>query len=563
MLQVFKNTRWVDRRSKGQIIILVAFVFVALIVFVGLVVDTGTVLAGYAQLRRVVDAAGVQASNQFREFRPLYDPGDPDGDMFRAAAQVAAAQGFVPPNGHLRVYACTGPGPSVQASPELPGQTGLPPGITAQLCTDPPRKLVRVDGQSDVGLPFLSIIGWRSLTLKATSVAEAAAIDLAIVLDRSSSMTFDGAEKDPVLCSPMQSCYPFEDVRNNAWRLVNKLYFPYDRVTLVSFSRRVLVFDPTQNVFRQITTGELVNTTFMISDKNQAMAALQDNNIFNIDTCVRFHGCYDNDMPGVDYTANTNTGGAIRTATSVLAVQGRRRGSVWMMLLLSDGAPNATDPWGQFTGGFCPPTTWSWGGTYTVPGYDPPNRASSFPFAYPYCRRANVYPGGPPSGDPDMPYNQISRVCLYAPQYPGGPYPKCAAGTTITDTLGLQYDAADYMRDQADYMGSNGIVAFVIGLGKEVADSDRNQSTTWNCTPIPGVQDCSRERNAGERLLRYVADVGNQPNNWLCHSNYWSSGQTELPATQQCGNYWYSATGAGLQAIFDAIANRIFTRLAQ
>jgi hypothetical protein len=115
------------------------------------------------------------------------------------------------------------------------------------------------------------------------------------------------------------------------------------------------------------------------------------------------------------------------------------------------------------------------------------------------------------------------------------------------------------MRDEADYMASNGIVAFVIGLGNDVSNASLNQSTqTWN--------PASRDAAAGERLLRYVSDVGTQPNTWQCRSNYWSPGQTEfVNATpdHHCGNYWYAATGTGLQAIFDAIANRIFTRITQ
>jgi hypothetical protein len=36
--------------------------------------------------------------------------------------------------------------------------------------------------------PFLSVVGWRFVTLRVTSVGEAASIDVALVLDRSSSM---------------------------------------------------------------------------------------------------------------------------------------------------------------------------------------------------------------------------------------------------------------------------------------------------------------------------------------------------------------------------------------
>jgi hypothetical protein len=172
-----------------------------------------------------------------------------------------------------------------------------------------------------------------------------------------------------------------------------------------------------------------------------------------------------------------------------------------------------------------------------------------------------VAAGSGTTPDSDLPYAQISRACIYTDTS------KCSQGTTInrvTDPSGYQYkyDAVDYARDQADYMASNGIVAFVIGLGTEVAGNSLNQSTRLYIT-APGGSNYSREPNAGERLLRYVADVGTQPNLWQCRSNYWAAGTTEMPTTEHCGNYWFSATGAGLQAIFDAIANRIFTRIAQ
>ena len=550
---------WARRRDRGQAIILVTFVFIALALLTGLVVDGGTVLARYAQLRRSVDAAAVQASNQFREFRPLYSTSG--GDMYHAATQVVEAQGL--DSSSIRVYACTGSGPSVQVGPDT---APIPPEATGQLCTTPPRKLVRVDGQVIVGLPFLSLVGWRNVTVKATSVAEAAGIDLTLVLDRSSSMSNDtSGSTDPVACAATRSCKPFEDVRTNAMTLVNKLYFPYDRVVLIEFDRLARVYNPTANEFQPFASIDVRNTNLLVSDRATAINALNnptnDTRLFIIDQCVTLHGCTTNNMPGVDYPANTNTGGALRAATTVLAVQARLRGAVWMMLLLSDGAPNATDAYGGYANGFCPPSTWSYGGVYTVPGYGN-GRPADAPYAYPYCRRLNVAAGSGTTPDSDSSYAQIKRVCIYTDTS------KCAPSATInrdTDSSGYQdkYDATDYARDQADYMAGNGIVAFVIGLGSEVSGASGNQSTRLYITAPGSPSNYSREPNAGERLLRYVADVGTQPNLWQCHSNYWVGGTTEVSAAEHCGNYWFAASGSSLQPIFDAIANRIFTRIAQ
>jgi hypothetical protein len=516
------NARDKDKLEKGQAIIILALVFIALIGFTGLVVDGGTFLLRYAQLRRATDAAAVQASNQFREFRPV-------NDMYNAAAQVFVTQGF---EGNRLVISVCRSG-SIQQFPSGSPIAPDPAVLAPQLCTTPPRKLVRADSSVDIGLPFLSILGFTTLEVKASATGEAAALDLVIVLDRSGSMSDESNPGNPAACAAGRTCQPFETVRSNAAALVRKLYFPYDQVAIIEFDRVSKIFDPSPGVYT-FTTNVNLNSSLLIADQGTALTAIDS--FFSIQVqseCQGITGIPTSILP----CPNTNTGGAIRQATTVLAVQGRRRGSVWMMLLLTDGAPNLTDPLGSFTDGFCPPTTWRYTNAYTVSGYISSTLAQ-YPYANPFCRRVNP-------GD----YNTISRVCLR-------PYgtEKCGPGVTITDTMGYKYDANDYARDMADYMGSNGIVTFVIGLGPSVSNAANQSSETG----------ASREPNGGERLLRYVADVGSQPNSWECRSDYWTvPAPTERPTGQHCGNYWYAATGGGLQAVFDAIANRIFTRITQ
>lgn len=97
---------WTRRSSQGQAIVIVAFVFIGLVAFVGLVVDVGVVLTRFAQLRRSVDAAAVQASNQFRESRTLYNTSGGGGDIFSSVQQTMATHGFDSPAGRVRVFAC-------------------------------------------------------------------------------------------------------------------------------------------------------------------------------------------------------------------------------------------------------------------------------------------------------------------------------------------------------------------------------------------------------------------------------------------------------------------------
>jgi hypothetical protein len=184
------------------------------------------------------------------------------------------------------------------------------------------------------------------------------------------------------------------------------------------------------------------------------------------------------------------------------------------------------------------------------------------PYALPYC--TNVRTAWP-----------IARTCTLTDTN----VVNCAPGTTIKWSYPgdisyiYHYDPYDYAQDQADYMASNGIVAFVIGLGPLVVNATNYQIIGPN-TYDTSVQ---RDPDAGERLLRYIADVGYDPElkpddknkKWLCHSNWaWDLSVTKLATSTDtnsvnCGNYWYAATGSGLKRVFEEIASRMFTRLQQ
>jgi len=551
-------------KSKGQAIVLVAFLFIALIAFTGLVVDVASVLTRYSQLRRALDAAGIQAANQFREARPLYDISG--GDLFSAVKQIMAVQGFSQPETRIRIFACNDPGASIlssrdNSSPAPPDDAEYDEGdLEKQLCMEPPRKLVRVDAHSDVGLPFLSVIGWRYVTLKVTSVGEAASIDLALVLDRSASMARDTCHDVACLaaCPTAKNCYPFEDVRTNAKLLVQRLKFPYDHVAIIQFDRTAQIFDTATNSF--VENPDAIEPTMMINDRATALNVLDD--FFSIQTGG---GSITGMEPDTTFTSGllqTNIGGGIRTATRALTVQGRRRASVWMTVFLTDGAPNATDMVIEdFPGGFCPPTAWpdpSDTPVITITGYF--DHQGLPPYAKPLC--TNIRTGWP-----------LERTCMLTDTLVS----KCAPGTTrrwsLADPVSYayHYDPDDYARDQADYMASNGIVAFVIGLGPLVTDAPNQVMTLPNDPSAP-----YRDPDAGERLLRYIADMGYDPGvkpaemQWLCHSNWaWdASAKPKLDTSTatnpvNCGNYWYAATGAGLRRVFEEIASRMFTRLQQ
>ena len=117
-----------------------------------------------------------------------------------------------------------------------------------------------------------------------------------------------------------------------------------------------------------------------------------------------------------------------------------------------------------------------------------------------------------------------------------------------------EFDADDYGRYWADYVAcppdnpssecatpGQGAFIFAIGMGQEVLDTSLSD---------PG------DPPAGAALLRYIANVGedNDPStDVLCQG---------VPYNQDCGNYYYRASGSEIGEVFDDIAQRIFTRLS-
>jgi len=60
----------------------------------------------------------------------------------------------------------------------------------------------------------------------------------------------------------------------------------------------------------------------------------------------------------------------------------------------------------------------------------------------------------------------------------------------------------------------------------------------------------------GADILRYMANLGED-------GERDTDPCTGIPATQNCGNYYYAPTGAYLDQIFENIASRIFTKISR
>ena len=156
------NRRFFRRSQSGQAIILLALGMVVLLVFVGLVTDVALLFVRYSQLRRAIDAASIAAAGQVRENRDY-------ADVALTARQF------------IRLY---------NLDPErVLVQTCVTNPTDPALCVNPPRKLVRVIAQVDSPTTFLRLIGWNTITLETSAIAETAVLDVALVLDISESMS--------------------------------------------------------------------------------------------------------------------------------------------------------------------------------------------------------------------------------------------------------------------------------------------------------------------------------------------------------------------------------------
>jgi hypothetical protein len=462
---------------------------VAIIAFMGLAIDLGDVFVAYSRLTRAADAAALAATSQFRE-------------GYTSASLIAEAQQFLDLNG---VKDTTGI--SIESCDTNPGDP--------QLCTTPPRKLVRVVVSENVPLYFMSVVGIRSLPITVRSLSEAASVDLVLLIDRSTSMAEnpDGSEADPSACNPTHSCHPFEEIKSAAEVLVNHLLLSeggstgYDRVAIVTFDRYPHVDlamtsdkDQITNTIDGLTVYEGIGAcTFA---PGNATLADPEGPCRSYNADGSYWGIWSRDMDlhgdPTDWMV-TNSGGGLKVSANLLGgkypapfpispTPATRTDSLWVVVWLTDGFTNA---------GFA-----SDGNAYVE---DQTNSGLVYCPAYTWV---------PIAGYSD------TRYCV--DQDARDPQGRHAS----TDP---KYDPDDYARDMVDFLTNpttgQGALLFTIGLGTEI--TQRSPYEIANNFPPPG-----------EALLKYGADKGN-------------------------GIYYPAPNVAQLNSVFLAIANKIATRLSQ
>jgi hypothetical protein len=540
---------WSRRQPKGQVLVIVAFAITALVAFVGLVIDLGLVFIQYGRLRRAVDAAAIAASLQYRENYTI--------DSLRASAvDFLTLNGINDPAAEITVCTLDEDMPSVddQDGEELALCDGYGHGNNnGNIDQDEGelRKFVHVIARTEVQLAFLRVLGIPNVPLAAEAVSEAASLDVVLVIDRSESMTWDAPgyspERDPRYCNAVESdgwlgdCMPFDEVKHAAFDFVcENLFFPYDRVGIVTFDQKVhtgadaeaanpgnrgmylahepnlvtacgrlvdqavlthikqlTVFDPQWNVPEDDalvrtdydTTAWQGGCTYYANDTEPCRVywppydpGSSDPEEADLLTPRFFLNMCDNpdvcpDLDVPNYTS-TNIGGALAEAGAEFAREGSRPEALWVVILLTDGDANSSI---DIEGGtdeniFCP------SGTHTQP----------------YCN----------DGLPD------DRHCLVDE----ADYSRCTEEGGVEDAA--NYDADDFARDMADFVGiGQQAIIFTIGMGERVPNS-----------PYCAVPDCA------EQLLRYTSEVGN-------------------------GEYFYAPDADQLQEIFRQIADKIAVRI--
>ncbi len=251
-------------RVKGQTLVIFAISLLALLFFIGLAVDAGVVYVSYGQLKRAVDAGSVAAANTFKR-------GKSNEEMFAAVLEVLKLQNLnIDPNVlHLTVSTCDMNHDGWRDG-HFPADTPLPTDF-ATLCPDTnpdpaanaasARKLVYVEARQATPLYFLSLLGISTVNLKTFSIAEAAAVDLVLVIDTSESMALSTTtpvaywpnrfDFDPASCNAYidgsgtlhpSTCYPLRNAIDaaanltvGAPNLVDTLYEGYDNISLITF----------------------------------------------------------------------------------------------------------------------------------------------------------------------------------------------------------------------------------------------------------------------------------------------------------------------------------------
>ncbi|MCJ7734912.1 MAG: VWA domain-containing protein, partial [Anaerolineales bacterium] len=503
-----------SQKEKGQAIVITAVAFLAMLAFTGLVTDAGTLYLNFTRLKRGLDAAAVAAANNIKDSSL---PVDQRNANIRESAREMLALNDIEDIYSLETYTCD--------------DAGLPANF-ASLCPAPgenKRKLAWVQATQESPVYFLQLFGVENVSLTTHSVGEAASIDVVLVIDTSESMGSStpgyDANFNPSACNTANDCQPLRQAKDAAKSMIDKLFDGYDRIAIVTYDFSATIHDPdlaTITVLESDHTAvkstidaialhdDLDLNTIIATGKNPINGELNPIDVNN-------DGTYPGGIPTGfgDAIVSTCTGCGMRIAGNILSDQGRID-SVWIIVLLSDGATNVSDlpdssdvnnpvPAG-YINGFC-------GGD---PGFPSPNRM----WDQPWCT----------DSDPS------TRHC--------GPFhadaSECPPGSTWVGNNTPPYDVEDYARDITDRVGllfsanineptgGEEIAIYTIGLGVAASPPDYD----------------------GEVMLRYMANIGDDnirnPVPDIVADSYPPDPCDGVAVQTSCGQYYYAPSATYL-----------------
>lgn len=575
------------KQERGQSIVIIAAAFIGLLAFVGLTVDAGVLYISYGHLRRATDSAALAAATQFRENYTY-------AQLDAAATEYLRLNGTDMDDSSAEVFTCDGDG----AGGHIDSSLCVTPKRKLV-------RVVATNHVSFSFLPIIGIYGTditAEASGEAASLDVVLVIDISESMSYDFELDDSWGRRDPNVCNNLDpagtdpawgdppgspdwtpgECQPFEKVKVAAKSLaqfvLNKpIAEEEDRLGLVIFSNgwesgtykgtyslagnatggwftssaaavnainALQMYDPMYGPSpRQCSTDD-INGTGATPQAGLCSRYDGPGNIFNGTWCPL--GA-DQDWPDPanpyrDFSTctTTNIGGGMKIGAGMFGTDPHVE-SVWVEILLTDGAANATC--------FEPSAG-------VVNCTNPPDLMN---LPIPYCSNADrdPVPAPAPAFNPDGPW-WVSNT-----------QPFCRDSYVITrhSPMGsTEYDADDYARDSADFAGcpsigndavlptvcngqdgndannfyGQGAEIFTIGLGNAVISPDEN-----------GVA-------YGDSLLRYMANATSSLPG-ACSS-------VSIPsplASYHCGNYYFSENGTDLLTIFDDIASKIFTRITE
>ncbi len=458
MKTILKLKNIFHKRQKGQILVILALIFMGLMGIIGLAIDLGMTFVNYSRLRRAVDSAALAATGEFKRGYTIA--------KMRAAAGQMLTLNEITDTTNIQIETCE----------SMPGDP--------RVCTNPLRKLVFISVSQNAPLYFMPIFGIQFVPITVDTVSEAASVDVILAIDTSESMTnaapYGSLYGDPKLCNESDpnglsgttpsfdtlpgpdgipgECHPFEEVKNAAKLFTDQLYFPYDRVGIVIFDQYpyvelamsdniVVVQDTVKNL--QVFPNHMMCPYTLADGPDANMDLGQPCRLYRDDTGSFYEGfdcgSYWYETRNPSKCTSTNIGGGMAVAGNMLGgaypsdytgpKPPLREEALWVTILLTDGAANAG--YNESGQPICPPYTWS---------------------RNPFCR------------DKDSTERHDK------------------SNTSM-------YDADDFARDMIDFVGTGQqSLIFSIGLGSLVTSKNLEDDPS---NPPPG-----------EALLQYAADTG-------------------------------------------------------